>query len=154
MSTVARRARSEKDVWEEISGGYDILLTRQTRDQQPRLLRRLQLQGGDQQEKVASVGGERKPRASGQNAETGANLLLLDERPTISTSTLCARSRALLDFPAARSSSPRPFFLDRIATHMLAFEDDSHVEWFEGNFADTRKTRSGDWELTASFRIA
>ena len=92
-------------------------------------------------------GGERNRVHLAKMLKSGANLLLLDE-PTndLDVDTLRALEEALLDFAGcAVIISHDRFFLDRIATHMLSFEGDSHVEWFEGNFATTRKTRSGGW---------
>ena len=95
--------------------------------------------GADQQKKVGMLsGGERNRVHLAKMLKSGANLLLLDE-PTndLDVETLRALEEALLDFAGcAVIISHDRFFLDRIATHMLAFEGDSHVEWFEGNFAD------------------
>ena len=95
--------------------------------------------GPDQQKKVGMLsGGERNRVHLAKMLKTGANLLLLDE-PTndLDVDTLRALEEALLDFAGcAVIISHDRFFLDRVATHMLAFEGDSHVEWFEGNFAD------------------
>ena len=95
-------------------------------------------EGPDQEKKVGQLSGGAQPRPSRQDAQSGANLLLLDE-PTndLDVDTLRALEEALTDFAGcALISSHDRFFLDRVATHMLAFEGDSHVEWFEGNFAD------------------
>ena len=95
--------------------------------------------GGDQQKKVGSLsGGERNRVHLAKMLKTGANLLLLDE-PTndLDVDTLRALEEALEDFAGcAVIISHDRWFLDRIATHILAFEGDSHVEWFEGNFQD------------------
>lgn len=88
--------------------------------------------------------------------KSGANVLLLDE-PTndLDVDTLRALEEALEDFAGcAVIISHDRWFLDRIATHILAFEGESHVEWFEGNFRTTRRTRCAAWARTASFRTA
>ena len=109
-----------------------------------------QLQGsGPAEEGRAALGRREEPRAPRQAAEGGGNLLLLDE-PTndLDTETLSALEAALEDFAGcAVIISHDRFFLDRMATHILSFEGDSHVEWFEGNFADyeeEKKRRLGD----------
>ncbi len=109
--------------------------------------------GTDQQKKVGQLsGGERNRVHLAKMLKSGANLLLLDE-PTndLDVETLRALEDALTDFAGcAVIISHDRFFLDRIATHMLAFEGDSHVEWFEGNFADyeeDKKRRLGVTEL-------
>jgi ATPase subunit of ABC transporter with duplicated ATPase domains len=95
--------------------------------------------GGDQQKKVGSLsGGERNRVHLAKMLKSGANVLLLDE-PTndLDVDTLRALEEGLEDFAGcAVIISHDRFFLDRIATHILAFEGDSHVEWFEGNFQD------------------
>src|SRR4029079_18061924 len=95
--------------------------------------------GGDQQKKVGQLsGGERNRVHLAKMLKSGANLLLLDE-PTndLDVDTLRALDEALADFAGgAVIISHDRWFLDRIATHILAFEGDSHVEWFEGNFQD------------------
>ena len=104
--------------------------------------------GPDQQKKVGLLsGGERNRVHLAKMLKEGGNLLLLDE-PTndLDTETLSALEAALEDFAGcAVIISHDRFFLDRMATHILAFEGDSHVEWFEGNFATTRRTRSAGW---------
>ena len=129
----------KKNVWEEISGGYDII-TLGKRDMNSRAyVGAFNFKGADQQKKVGQLsGGERNRVHLAKMLKSGANLLLLDE-PTndLDVDTLRALEEALLDFAGcAVIISHDRFFLDRIATHMLAFEGDSHVEWFEGNFAD------------------
>ena len=110
---------------------------RQARDRHPRLCRRLQLQGPDQQKKVGQLsGGERNRVHIAKMLKEGGNVLLLDE-PTndLDVETLRALEEALENFAGcAVIISHDRFFLDRLATHILAFEGDSHVEWFEGNF--------------------
>jgi ATPase subunit of ABC transporter with duplicated ATPase domains len=109
--------------------------------------------GGDQQRKVGQLsGGERNRVHLAKMLKSGANLLLLDE-PTndLDVDTLRALEDGLLNFAGcAVVISHDRWFLDRIATHMLAFEGDSHVEWFEGNYQDyeaDRKRRLGDAAL-------
>ena len=101
----------------------------------------LQFKGGDQQQKVGSLsGGQRNRVHLASLLKSGANVLLLDE-PTndLDTETLAALEDALEDFAGcAVVISHDRMFLDRLATHILAFEGDSHVEWFEGNFAGLR----------------
>jgi ATP-binding cassette ChvD family protein len=129
----------KKTVWEEISGGADIV-TLGKRDVPSRAyVAAFNFKGGDQQKKVGSLsGGERNRVHLAKMLKSGANVLLLDE-PTndLDIDTLRALEEALEDFAGcAVIISHDRFFLDRIATHMLAFEGDSHVEWFEGNFED------------------
>ena len=129
-----------KNVWEEISGGLDIIKLGQTREVPSRAyVSWFNFKGGDQQKKVGNLsGGERNRVHLAKMLTEGANLLLLDE-PTndLDVDTLRELERALEDFAGcAVIISHDRWFLDRIATHILAFEGDSHVEWFEGNFAD------------------
>jgi len=139
-----------KTVWEEISGGKDVIELGPREVQSRAYVSWFNFKGGDQQQKVGSLsGGERNRVHLANMLKSGSNLLLLDE-PTndLDTETLSALEAALEDFAGcAVIISHDRFFLDRIATHMLAFEGDSHVEWFEGNFADyeeDKKRRLGD----------
>jgi sulfate-transporting ATPase len=139
-----------KTVWEEISGGNDIIELGPREVQSRAYVSWFNFKGGDQQQKVGNLsGGERNRVHLAKMLKSGANLLLLDE-PTndLDTETLSALEAALEDFAGcAVIISHDRFFLDRIATHMLAFEGDSHVEWFEGNFADyeeDKKRRLGE----------
>jgi ATP-binding cassette ChvD family protein len=129
----------KKTVWEEISGGYDQLQLGKREVNSRAYVGAFNFKGPDQQKKVGQLsGGERNRVHLAKMLKSGANLLLLDE-PTndLDVDTLRALEEALLDFAGcAVIISHDRFFLDRIATHMLAFEGDSHVEWFEGNFAD------------------
>ncbi len=129
----------KKNVWEEISGGYDIITLGRREMNSRAYVGAFNFKGSDQQKKVGQLsGGERNRVHLAKMLKSGANLLLLDE-PTndLDVDTLRALEEALLDFAGcAVIISHDRFFLDRIATHMLAFEGDSHVEWFEGNFAD------------------
>ena len=129
----------KKNVWEEISGGYDIITLGKREMNSRAYVGAFNFKGADQQKKVGQLsGGERNRVHLAKMLKSGANLLLLDE-PTndLDVDTLRALEEALLDFAGcAVIITHDRFFLDRIATHMLAFEGDSHVEWFEGNFAD------------------
>ncbi len=130
---------AKKTVWEEISGGLDIITLAKREMNSRAYCGAFNFKGADQQKKVGMLsGGERNRVHLAKMLKSGANLLLLDE-PTndLDVDTLRALEEALLDFAGcAVIISHDRFFLDRIATHMLAFEDDSHVEWFEGNFGD------------------
>jgi energy-dependent translational throttle protein EttA len=130
---------SKKTVWEEISGGYDVITLARREMNSRAYVGAFNFKGPDQQKKVGQLsGGERNRVHLAKMLKSGANLLLLDE-PTndLDIDTLRALEEALVDFAGcAVIISHDRFFLDRIATHMLAFEGDSHVEWFEGNFAD------------------
>jgi ATP-binding cassette ChvD family protein len=129
----------KKNVWEEISGGNDILYLGKREINSRAYCSAFNFKGGDQQKKVGSLsGGERNRVHLAKMLKSGANLLLLDE-PTndLDVDTLRALEEALEDYAGcAVIISHDRWFLDRIATHILAFEGDSHVEWFEGNFAD------------------
>ena len=130
---------AKKNVWEEISGGYDLITLGKREMNSRAYVGAFNFKGADQQKKVGQLsGGERNRVHLAKMLKSGANLLLLDE-PTndLDVDTLRALEEALLDFAGcAVIISHDRFFLDRIATHMLAFEGDSHVEWFEGNFGD------------------
>jgi ATP-binding cassette ChvD family protein len=129
----------KKNVWEEISGGDDVIYLGKREINSRAYASAFNFRGADQQKKVGQLsGGERNRVHLAKMLKSGANLLLLDE-PTndLDVDTLRALEDALQDFAGcAVIISHDRFFLDRIATHMLAFEGDSHVEWFEGNFAD------------------
>jgi len=128
-----------KTVWQEISGGTDILEFGKTKMNSRAYVGAFNFKGGDQQKKVGQLsGGERNRVHLAKLLKGGANLLLLDE-PTndLDVDTLRALELALEEFAGcAMIISHDRWFLDRMATHMLAFEGDSHVEWFEGNFQD------------------
>ena len=129
----------KKNVWEEISGGLDILELGKRTMPSRAYVGAFNFKGGDQQKKVGQLsGGERNRVHLAKMLKSGANLLLLDE-PTndLDVDTLRALETALEEFAGcAMIISHDRWFLDRIATHMLAFEGDSHVEWFEGNYQD------------------
>ena len=129
----------KKTVWEEISGGLDQLQLGKREVNSRAYCGAFNFKGADQQKKVGALsGGERNRVHLAKMLKSGANVLLLDE-PTndLDVDTLRALEEALEDFAGcAVIISHDRWFLDRIATHILAFEGDSHVEWFEGNFQD------------------
>jgi ATP-binding cassette ChvD family protein len=129
----------KKNVWEEVSGGLDQLMLGKREVNSRAYVSAFNFKGADQQKKVGALsGGERNRVHLAKMLKSGANLLLLDE-PTndLDVDTLRALEEALEDFAGcAVIISHDRWFLDRIATHILAFEGDSHVEWFEGNFQD------------------
>ncbi len=141
---------ADKTVWEEISGGLDIVELGKREMSSRAYVGQFNFKGGDQQKKVGQLsGGERNRVHLAKMLKSGANVLLLDE-PTndLDVETLRALEDGLLNFAGcAVVISHDRWFLDRIATHMLAFEGDSHVEWFEGNYEayeEDRKRRLGD----------
>lgn len=138
-----------KTVWEEISDGNDIIELGKGEVNSRAYVGAFNFRGGDQQKKVGLLsGGERNRVHLAKMLRSGANLLLLDE-PTndLDVETLRALEEGLEDFPGcAVIISHDRWFLDRLATHILAFEGDSHVEWFEGSYSDyedDRKARLG-----------
>ncbi len=126
-----------KNVWEEISGGAELMTIGKQELQTRAYVGAFNFKGVDQQKKVGQLsGGERNRVHLAKMLKEGGNVLLLDE-PTndLDVETLRALEEALENFPGcAVVISHDRFFLDRLATHILAFEGDSHVEWFEGNF--------------------
>ncbi len=134
----------KKTVWEEISGGLDQLMLGKREVNSRAYCSAFNFKGADQQKKVGSLsGGERNRVHLAKMLKSGANVLLLDE-PTndLDVDTLRALEEALEDFAGcAVIISHDRWFLDRIATHILAFEGDSRVEWFEGNFQDYEKDK-------------
>jgi ATP-binding cassette ChvD family protein len=133
-----------KSVWEEISGGLDQLALGKREVNSRAYCAAFNFKGADQQKKVGQLsGGERNRVHLAKMLKSGANVLLLDE-PTndLDVDTLRALEEALEDFAGcAVIISHDRWFLDRIATHILAFEGDSHVEWFEGNYQDYEKDK-------------
>ena len=129
----------QNTVWEEISGGLDEIELGKIKIPSRAYCARFNFKGADQQKKVGQLsGGERNRVHLAKMLKSGANVLLLDE-PTndLDVETLRALEDALENFPGcAIVISHDRWFLDRIATHILAFEGDSHVEWFEGNYQD------------------
>ncbi|MET4702166.1 sulfate-transporting ATPase [Constrictibacter sp. MBR-5] len=136
----SRDALSAKaTVWEEISGGSDVIELGKRQVPSRAYVASFNFKGPDQQKKVGQLsGGERNRVHLAKMLKSGANVLLLDEPSNdLDVDTLRALEEALLDFAGcAVVISHDRWFLDRIATHILAFEGDSHVEWFEGNYAD------------------
>jgi ATP-binding cassette ChvD family protein len=139
-----------KTVWEEISGGNEVIYLGKREMNSRAYVGAFNFKGADQQQKVGSLsGGQRNRVHLAKMLKTGANVLLLDE-PTndLDTETLAALEEALEDFAGcAVIISHDRMFLDRLATHILSFEGDSHVEWFEGNFQDyeeDKKRRLGE----------
>lgn len=130
---------AEKTVWEEVSEGNEIIYLGKREINSRAYCSAFNFKGADQQKKVGQLsGGERNRVHLAKMLKSGANVLLLDE-PTndLDVDTLRALEEALVDFAGcAVIISHDRFFLDRIATHILAYEGESHVEWFEGNFAD------------------
>ena len=140
----------KKSVWEEISDGQEIITVGKFQMPSRAYCSRFNFRGSDQQKKVGDLsGGERNRVHLAKLLKSGGNVLLLDE-PTndLDVETLRALEEALLAFPGcAVVISHDRWFLDRIATHILAFEGDSSVVWYEGNFADyeeDKKRRLGD----------
>ena len=139
----------DKSVWEEVSDGLDLITVGNYQVNSRAYLSRFNFRGTDQQKRVKDLsGGERNRLHLAKLLRSGGNLLLLDE-PTndLDVETLRALEEALLEYPGcAVVISHDRWFLDRIATHILAFEGESQVVWFEGNYADyeaDRKRRLG-----------
>ncbi len=139
-----------KTVWQEISDEHDIMTVGDFELNSRAYVSRFNFNGSDQQKRVGDLsGGERNRLHLAKLLKSGGNLLLLDE-PTndLDIETLRALEEAILEYAGCVVViSHDRWFLDRIATHMLAFEGDSHVEWFEGNYADyeeDRKRRLGE----------
>ena len=133
-----------KTVWEEISDGQDLIKVGNYETPSRRYVGRFNFRGAEQQQKIGLLsGGERNRVHLAKMLRSGGNLLLLDE-PTndLDVETLRALEQALLEFPgSAVVISHDRWFLDRICTHILAFEGDSAVTWFAGNYADYEEDR-------------
>ena len=131
--------KADENVWEAIADGQDIIKLGDAEVNARAYCSAFNFKGGDQQKKVSLLsGGERNRVHMARLLRAGGNVLLLDE-PTndLDVETLRALEDALVDFAGcAVVISHDRFFLDRICTHILAFEGDAHVEWFEGNFED------------------
>ena len=146
-----RTLNNDKNVWEEISGGNELIMVGKKEINSRAYLSSFNFRGADQQKKVGSLsGGERNRLHLAKTLMEGGNLLMLDE-PTndLDVDTLRALEQALLDFAGcAVVITHDRWFLDRIATHILAFEGDSEVVWFEGNYGayieDLRKRKGPD----------
>jgi ATPase subunit of ABC transporter with duplicated ATPase domains len=142
--------KDDNSVWQEISGGQDLIQVGNYETSSRAYVGRFNFKGTQQQQLIGELsGGERNRVHLAKILKSGANMLLLDE-PTndLDVETLRALENALLDFPGcAVVISHDRWFLDRIATHILAFEGDSHVEFFTGNYEEyeqDRKRRLGD----------
>jgi ATPase subunit of ABC transporter with duplicated ATPase domains len=133
-----------KTVWEEISDSQDVIQVGSYETPSRAYVGRFNFRGTDQQKKIGLLsGGERNRVHLAKTLKAGGNLLLLDE-PTndLDVETLRALEEALLEFPgSAVVISHDRWFLDRIATHILAFEGESEVAWFAGNYADYEEDR-------------
>jgi len=133
-----------KSIWQEISDGLDLIQLGNREVNSRAYVARFNFSGGDQQKKVGELsGGERKRVHLAKMLKEGANVLLLDE-PTndLDVNTLRALEEALETFAGcAVIISHDRWFLDRTATHILAFEGDSQVVWFEGNYAEYEESR-------------
>ena len=131
--------QDNETVWESISGGAEIIELGDAQVNSRAYCSSFNFKGGDQQKKLSLLsGGERNRVHMARLLKEGGNVLLLDE-PTndLDVETLRALEDALVDFAGcAVVISHDRFFLDRICTHILSFEGDAHVEWFEGNFED------------------
>ena len=139
-----------KSVWEEVSGGLDEIDLGKRKMMSRAYVAQFNFKGGDQQKKVGQLsGGERNRVHLANMLKSGANVLMLDE-PTndLDIDTLRALEEAIAEFAGCvLITSHDRWFLDRLATHILAFEGDSHVEWFEGNYEDyeaDKKHRLGE----------
>jgi sulfate-transporting ATPase len=134
----------DKTVWEEVSDGQDIINVNGYEMQSRAYVARFNFRGSDQQKLVKELsGGERNRLQLAKLLRSGGNVLLLDE-PTndLDVETLRALEEALLNFPgSAVVVSHDRWFLDRVATHILAFEDNGQVTWFEGNFSEYEEDR-------------
>ncbi|MEM8690834.1 MAG: energy-dependent translational throttle protein EttA [Pseudomonadota bacterium] len=144
--------KADETVWQAISGGAELIQLGDAEVNSRAYCSSFNFKGGDQQKKVSLLsGGERNRVHMARLLKSGGNVLLLDE-PTndLDVETLRALEDALVDFAGcAVVISHDRFFLDRICTHILAFEGEAHVEWFEGNFEDyeeDKKRRLGDVE--------
>ena len=141
--------KADENVWQAISGGTDVMMVGKREINSRAYVGSFNFKGGDQQKKVGLLsGGERNRVHLAKTLATGGNLILLDE-PTndLDIETLQNLEEALEEFAGcAVVISHDRWFLDRLATHILAFEGDSHVEWFEGNFEayeEDKKRRLG-----------
>ena len=152
----SRTLDPKKSIWEEISGGADVLKLGAREVNSRAYVARFNFSGTDQQKKVGMLsGGERNRVHLAKMLKEGANVLLLDE-PTndLDVNTMRALEEALENFAGcAVVISHDRWFLDRIATHILAFEGDSKVVWFEGNYSDYEADRKARLGAAADSRI-
>ena len=134
----------EKNIWEEISDGLDIIELGKKQIASRAYVGQFNFKGTDQQKKIGQLsGGERNRVHMAKMLKKGANVILLDE-PTndLDVDTLRSLEEGIMNYPGCvLVTSHDRWFLDRLATHILAYEDDGHVEWFEGNFEDYEKDK-------------
>ena len=134
----------DKTVWEEISDGLDMIKLGKGEVPSRAYVGQFNFKGGDQQKKVGQLsGGERNRVHLAKMLKKGANVILLDE-PTndLDVDTLRSLEEGIMNYPGCvLVTSHDRWFLDRLATHILAYEDEGHVEWFEGNFEDYEKDK-------------
>lgn len=135
---------ADKNVWEEISDGLDIIELGKKEMPSRAYVGQFNFKGGDQQKKVGQLsGGERNRVHLAKMLKKGANVILLDE-PTndLDVDTLRSLEEGVMNYPGCvLVTSHDRWFLDRLATHILAYEDEGHVEWFEGNFEEYEKDK-------------
>lgn len=136
--------RADKTIWEEISDGLDIIELGKKQMPSRAYVGQFNFKGTDQQKKIGQLsGGERNRVHLAKMLKKGANVILLDE-PTndLDVDTLRSLEEGIMNYPGCvLVTSHDRWFLDRLATHILAYEDDGHVEWFEGNFEDYEKDK-------------
>ena len=135
---------ADKTVWEEISDGLDMMMLGKKQMPSRAYVGQFNFKGSDQQKKVGSLsGGERNRVHLAKMLKKGANVILLDE-PTndLDVDTLRSLEEGIMAYPGCvLVTSHDRWFLDRLATHILAYEDEGHVEWFEGNFEEYEKDK-------------
>ena len=136
--------RADKTIWEEISDGLDIIELGKKQIPSRAYVGQFNFKGTDQQKKIGQLsGGERNRVHLAKMLQKGANVILLDE-PTndLDVDTLRSLEDGIMNYPGCvLVTSHDRWFLDRLATHILAYEDEGHVEWFEGNFEDYEKDK-------------
>ena len=134
----------DKNVWEEISDGLDMITLGKKEFPSRAYVGQFNFKGGDQQKKVGQLsGGERNRVHLAKMLRKGANVILLDE-PTndLDVDTLRSLEEGIMNYPGCvLVTSHDRWFLDRLATHILAYEGNGHVEWFEGNFEEYEKDK-------------
>ena len=136
--------QADKTIWEEISDGHDIIELGKKQISSRAYVGQFNFKGTDQQKKIGQLsGGERNRVHLAKMLKKGANVILLDE-PTndLDVDTLRSLEEGIANYPGCvLVTSHDRWFLDRLATHILAYEDEGHVEWFEGNFEDYEKDK-------------